>query len=241
MVSIVKKMHIRFSKILNDINSILVPEGCFGCNAHLSKGERLLCTVCRNQLPLTEYNYNDENPFDSIFYGRVPIKKSNSFLFFTENGIVKNLIHHLKYKNQEQIGAFLGEWCGELLLENNPPNIDIVIPVPLHKKKLRKRGYNQVSKFAQRIATRLDAKYEENALVKLKNTKTQTKKDRFFRWQTNQGLYAPNDQISLKNKKILLVDDVVTTGATLEACAKALEKVEGVTIYALTMAIVSKT
>lgn len=234
-------MRNRFSKILNDINSILVPEGCFGCNAHLHKGERLLCTVCRNQLPLTEYNYNDENPFDSIFYGRVPIKKSNSFLFFSENGIVKNLIHHLKYKNQEQIGAFLGEWCGAILRENKTPKFDLIIPVPLHKKKLKKRGYNQVSQFARKIASSLDTLYEENALIKLKNTKTQTKKDRFFRWQTNQDLYEANAQISLKDKHILLVDDVVTTGATLEACAKALEKVGGVTIYTLTMAIVSKT
>lgn len=234
-------MRNRFSKILNDINSILVPEGCFGCNAHLHKGERLLCTVCRNQLPLTEYNYNDENPFDSIFYGRVPIKKSNSFLFFSENGIVKNLIHHLKYKNQEQIGAFLGEWCGAILRENKTPKFDLIIPVPLHKKKLKKRGYNQVSQFARKIASSLDTLYEENALIKLKNTKTQTKKDRFFRWRTNQDLYEANAQISLKDKHILLVDDVVTTGATLEACAKALEKVGGVTIYTLTMAIVSKT
>jgi len=234
-------MHIRFSKILNDIHSILVPEGCFGCNAHLSKGERLLCTVCRNQLPLTEYNYNDENPFDSIFYGRVPIKKANSFLFFTENGIVKNIIHHLKYKNQEQIGAFLGEWCGAILSENNPPKIDMIIPVPLHKKKLKKRGYNQVSQFAQKIADHLNTHYEENGLIKLKNTKTQTKKDRFFRWQSNQNLYEVNSNMSFKNKSILLVDDVVTTGATLEACAKAFDNVEGVTIYTLTMAIVSKS
>lgn len=233
-------MYKRFSKILNDINSILVPKGCFGCNAHLHRGERFLCTVCRNQLPLTEYNYNDENPFDSIFYGRVAIKKSNSFLFFTENGIVKNLIHHLKYKNQEEIGTFLGDWCGTLISEGKtPPKIDIVIPVPLHKKKLKKRGYNQVSLFGQRIAHYLNADYEENALIKLKNTKTQTKKDRFFRWQSNQNLYALNHSISLENKNILIVDDVVTTGATLEACAKVLIETKGVTIYILTMAIVS--
>ncbi|WFO15268.1 hypothetical protein M601_015715 [Cellulophaga baltica 4] len=107
----------------------------------MSKGERLICTVCRNQLPLTEYTYNVENPFDSIFYGRVSVKKSSSFLFFTENGIVKNLIHHLKYKNQQQIGAFLGDWCGSKLKENgNIPSIDLVIPVPLHKKKLKKEA-----------------------------------------------------------------------------------------------------
>lgn len=231
-----------FSKIVNDINSILVPYTCFGCNTHLHKGERLLCTVCRNQLPLTEYNYNDENPFDRIFYGRVLVKKSNAFLFFSENGLVKNLIHHLKYKNQEEIGMFLGDWCGALIKESNTLSyIDLVIPVPLHKKKLKKRGYNQVSLFGKQIASHLNAEYQENVLIKTRNSKTQTKKDRFFRWQTNQDLYTLNKTIPMKHKNVLIVDDVVTTGATLEACANALRHVEGITIYFLTMAIVAKT
>ncbi|QWX83370.1 ComF family protein [Cellulophaga sp. HaHaR_3_176] len=231
----------RVSKILNDINRILVPKGCFGCNAQLSMGERQLCTLCRNQLPLTEYTYNVKNPFDSIFFGRVLIKKANSFLFFSKNGIVKNLIHNLKYKNQEQIGVFLGDWCGQIIKENNElENIDFVFPVPLHKKKQKKRGYNQVSLFADRIAYHINSKYIEDVLIKNKNTKTQTKKDRYFRWKSNQNLYSLNSNYILKNKNVLLVDDVVTTGATLEACAKALENIEGVSIYILTMAIVPK-
>ena len=95
-------MYSKLSNILNDINNILLPRVCFGCNTHLYKGERLICTVCRNQLPLTEYNYNDENAVDRIFYGRISIKKASSFLFFTKNGIVKNLIHQLKYKNRQE-------------------------------------------------------------------------------------------------------------------------------------------
>ena len=234
-------MFLSFSKILNDINSILVPSGCFGCNTHLRKGERLLCTLCRNQLPLTEYNYNDENPFDRIFYGRVPIKKSNAFLFFTENGIVKHLIHHLKYRNQEEIGAFLGDWCGTQIKERNVLHpIDLIFPVPLHKKKLKKRGYNQVSLFGKQIAHHLNTEYQEDVLIKTRNTKTQTKKDRFFRWQTNQNLYTLNKNVSLQHKNVLIVDDVVTTGATLEACANAIIHIEGVHIYFLTMAIVMK-
>ncbi|MDP5231181.1 MAG: phosphoribosyltransferase family protein [Cellulophaga sp.] len=234
-------MYIQLSKILNDINSILVPEGCFGCNAHLHRGERLLCTVCRNQLPLTDYSYNAENPFDSIFYGRVPIKKANSFLFFTENGIVKNLMHHLKYKNQEVVGEFLGNWCGPILKEDahlKNTTIDFIFPVPLHKNKQRKRGYNQVSLFAKRIAHHLNSNFYEDVLIKTRNSKTQTKKDRFFRWQSNQNLYVLNNNYSLRNKTVLLVDDVVTTGATLEACTKELSEIEGITIYILTMAMV---
>ncbi len=224
------------SNILNHINKILIPLGCFGCNAPMRKGERLICTVCRNQLPLTEYNYTDENPVDRIFYGRIDIRKANSFLFFTQNGIVKNIIHHLKYKNQEQIGTFFGDWYAQLIKERL--EIDIVVPVPLHKKKLKKRGYNQVTLFGKQLAHHLNAEYNENVLLKTANTKTLTKKNRFSRWKANQDLYKLIDSEYISGKTILLVDDVITTGATIEACAIALKKAKEVTIYVATIAVV---
>ncbi len=232
-------MYSKFSNILNDINSVLFPRVCFGCNARLNRGEYHLCTVCRNQLPLTEYSFNVENAVDRIFFGRNTIKKANSFLFFIENGIVKNMIHHLKYRNQEQIGAFLGDWHGHIIAENNYiDKIDYVIPVPLHHKKLKKRGYNQVSEFGKRLAHHLDAEFLENALIKTANTKTQTKKGRIGRWQNNKALYMLNDPLNLLNKNILLVDDVITTGATMEICANTLHEAKGVTIYITSMAVV---
>ncbi|WP_342039456.1 ComF family protein [Cellulophaga fucicola] len=224
------------SNILNHINKILMPLGCFGCNTPLLLGERLICTVCRNQLPLTEYNFTDENPVDRIFYGRIDIKKVNSFLFFTKNGIVKNIIHHLKYKNQEQIGAFFGQWYAQSIKERL--DIDIVAPVPLHKRKLTKRGYNQVSLFGKELALHLDATYKEDTLFKTVNTRTLTKRNRFSRWKANQDLYKVLDEDSIAGKTILLVDDVITTGATIEACAIALKKAKGVTIYVATIAVV---
>lgn len=229
----------KLSKILNDINTILVPVVCFGCNTHLVKGERLLCTVCRNSLPLTEYNFIDENPIDRIFYGRINVKKASSLLFFVENGIVKNLIHHLKYKNQEEIGSFLGDWYGMMLNENKElTDIDYVVPVPLHKRKLRNRGYNQVTLFGKRLAHYLNAEFKDNLLIKTSNTKTQTKKNRVYRWQNNQELYMLSDTTILQGKNVLLVDDVLTTGATLEACSMALHETKNVTIYIATMAVV---
>lgn len=229
----------QFSKIVNDINTVLLPTVCFGCNAHLNRGEQHLCTVCRNHLPITDYTFNEENPIDRIFYGRIPIKKASSFLFFTENGIVQRLIHHLKYRKQEQIGGFLGDWYGQILKENQfLDEIDLVIPVPLHKKKLKKRGYNQVTVFAKRLAHILGAEYRDDILIKTANTKTQTTKGRIGRWQSNRALYTITGSSLLKNKSILLVDDVITSGATMEICAKALQEATATTIYITSMAVV---
>lgn len=229
----------KLSKVINDINSILVPIVCFGCNAHLSRGEQQLCTVCRNNLPLTDYTFNEENTLDRIFYGRIHIIKASSFLFFTENGIVQQLMHHLKYKNQEQIGVFIGDWYGQFLKNNgNLNHIDLVIPVPLHKKKLRQRGYNQVVLFAKRIAFHIEADYVDTILVKTANTKTQTRKTRIGRWQDNKALYTLTNAKFLKNKKVLLLDDVITSGATMEICAKALQEADGISIYIASMAVV---
>ena len=220
---------------------MLLPRVCFGCNAHLNRGEQHLCTVCRNHLPLTDYTFNEENALDRIFYGRINVKKASSFLFFSEKGIVKELIHHLKYKNQEQIGFFLGDWYGQILKENGFLNaIDMVIPVPLHKKKLKQRGYNQVAEFAKRIAFHIDAEYIDHLLIKTANSKTQTAKTRIGRWQSNKALYTLADQDFLKGKHVLLVDDVITSGATMEICGKALQQAEGITIYMASMAVVQQ-
>lgn len=234
-------LYSNLTKILNDINNILVPLVCFGCNAHLIRGEEHLCTVCRNQLPLTDYNFNAENPIDRIFYGRIVVKKASSFLFFAENSIVQRIIHHLKYRNQEQIGTFLGKWYGQILKNDSAlAKIDVVVPVPLHKKKLKKRGYNQVGLFAKELAFHLNAQYMPDALIKTANTKTQTTKGRIGRWQSKKALFTLSNADTLKNKTILLVDDVITSGATMETCAKTLHEAEEITIYLTSMAVVQQ-
>lgn len=228
------------ANILNDINTVILPKVCFGCNAHLSRGEEHLCTLCRNDLPLTEYNFNVENPVDRIFYGRIDVKKASSFLFFRENSIVQQLIHHLKYRNQPQIGVFLGDWYGQRLKEENSliAEIDFVVPVPLHRIKMRKRGYNQVSLFAKRLAHYLNAELVENVLKKTANTRTQTKKGRIGRWHGNKALYILENSDKLKYKKVLLVDDVITTGATMEICARTLLQVPGIDLYIASISVV---
>ena len=224
--------------IVNDINSVLFPEVCFGCNARLSGGEYLLCTTCRHDLPLTDYNLTDENPVDRMFYGRVNIKKAASFLIFSEIGMVKNLLHYLKYRNQQQIGAFFGDWFGHQLANEDKVKVDVIVGVPLHRRKQRKRGYNQLTLFGKRLAHHLNCTYREDIIKKNQNRRTQTKKNRLARWKNTSALYQLQDVESIKDKKIMLVDDVITTGATMEACVTALELGGPSQIYVVSMAIV---
>ncbi|WP_235855773.1 ComF family protein [Flagellimonas aequoris] len=227
------------AKIINEINNILLPRVCFGCNTQLFRGESILCAVCRHDVPLTDHNYLEENAVDRIFYGRIPIKKAASFTFFSKNGLIKNLLHWLKYKNQEQIGGFLGDWCGAQLKNDlGLDNIEVVIPVPLHPKKLKKRGYNQVALFAQKIAENIHAEYRDDVLLKVINTKTQTKKDRQLRWETSKEAFVLNPKAEINFRHVLLVDDVITTGATIEICTRTLLEQHNLEISVLSMAMV---
>jgi len=177
---------------------------------------------------------------DRAFYGRVPIKKGAAFLYFEEKGIVKNLIHNLKYKGQNQISSFLGDWFGSRLRSaDDSPKIDLVIPVPLHPKKRRKRGYNQVDEFGKKLAAHLDAEFTDSILLKSRNTTTQTTKNRWHRFKYQQGEYHVEGLDLIRDKRILLVDDVITTGATMESCTKALQQAPGVEVYLGAMACVA--
>ena len=229
----------KISKILNDVNTILFPHLCFGCNARLYRGEKHLCTICRDQIPLTEHNFEAENEVDKVFYGRINIQKAAAFLYFEEEGIVKNLVHHLKYKGREEIGTLLGDWFGSLVKNQDLHlQIDLVIPVPLHRRKQKKRGYNQVSKFAERLAFHLQAEYNETLLVKRAHTRTQTTKDRWLRYRDQEGQFVVENPLELHNRSVLLVDDVITTGATMESCGKVLLQAENVRLYLAAMACV---
>ena len=212
---------------------------CFGCNAHLYRGEPLLCAFCRHELPLTEYHFGVENPVDRIFYGRTRFEKASSMLFYEEKGCVQALLHQLKYKGQQHIGDFLGTWYGELL-RNDPalPKIDWILPVPLHRRKLRTRGYNQCSQFGKRISAALGAIYSEQILIRQKFGKTQTSLDRLTRWESTLDAFALYNPAEIRGCRILLLDDVITTGATLEACCQTLNTVGEVEIYLASMAVV---
>ncbi|WP_317168364.1 MULTISPECIES: ComF family protein [unclassified Polaribacter] len=186
---------------------------------------------------MTNFTNYCENKITKTFYGRIIIEKANSLLFYRKTGITKKLIHELKYKGNEEVGVFFGNWLGEILIENNEfLDVDVIIPVPLHPKKRRERGYNQVSKFGETLSHHLEKPFVENILLRTSTSKTQTFKARFERFNNNDTKFQLSNLTALKNKHILLIDDVITTGATLEACAKELQKIEGVKISILTMA-----
>ena len=224
-------------KILTDFFRIFYPELCANCDNQLTQNEEVLCTFCRHDLPLTNYADYSENKITKAFYGRIVIEKANSLLFYRKEGVTKKLIHELKYKGNEKIGVFFGNWLGEILKENNEfSDIDYIVPVPLHPKKMRQRGYNQVTKFGESLSYHLKKPFEEGILLRTSTSKTQTFKARFERFNNIDTKFLLNNKTIINNKHILLIDDVITTGATLEACAKELQKSAGVRISILTMA-----
>ncbi|MEO6348029.1 MAG: phosphoribosyltransferase family protein [Aquaticitalea sp.] len=218
--------------------NLFFPKVCLACDGHLGDNEAYICTFCRNELPITNFHSEDDNAVAKRLYGRVNYKHATSLLWFNKKGIVQHLIHNLKYKGHEEVGVFIGQWLGEELRQLEVyKDIDVVVPVPLHKSKLRKRGYNQVDKFGMAIAKALNVEYNSKVLVKTKATSTQVFKDRLKRILTHEADFSISESHSLKGKHILLVDDIITTGATLEACANELLTIEGVTISVATMAI----
>ena len=173
-----------------------------------------------------------------VLYGRVKLEHATALLRFEKKGIVQQLLHKLKYKGYEDIGLLLGGWLGTELKEMGDYNdIDIVIPVPLHKRKLKKRGYNQVEKFAKEVASILEVPYKDRVLQKSSSTSTQVFKKRIARWIDKDEVFTLANPSLIANKHILLCDDIITTGATIEACANELLKAPNVKISVVTMAI----
>ena len=223
-----------FKSIIN----LLFPKVCYACLNLLHDNEDTICVSCRHDLPVTNFHFDDDETVKKVLYGRAKIQQGTALFRFEKKGLVQQLIHGLKYRGYEHIGFLLGNWLGsELKTLEAYQNIDMVIPVPLHKKKLRKRGYNQVTKFGQQLAKNLNADYVDNVLVKITNTTSQTTKQRLTRWMNNDELFAVINTATIENKHILLVDDLITTGATLEACITVLNKAKNIKISIATMAI----
>ena len=224
--------------MVKNLLNLFFPKICEACSNMLIDNELILCTSCRHQLPVTNFHFDDSEAVKNVVYGRVKLEHATALLHFSKKGIVQELLHNLKYRGHEHIGEFFGKWLGaELSTIKAYKSIDVVIPVPLYKSRLRKRGYNQVAKFGKEIADSINADYIDTVLVKDKATKTQVFKGRLKRWNDDGALFSIAENESLKGKHILLVDDIITTGATAENCATELLKINNIKLSFATMAI----
>jgi ComF family protein len=189
-------------------------------------------------MPLTQHHKNPENDAFKKFYGRIPVEQVSALVYFHKKGIVQELIHSLKYRGQEAIGTVLGEWYAEELKSSQLlQTVDAIIPVPLHPKKLRERGYNQVTEFGNALAKKLEIPVNNSILYRQVYSKTQSQKNRLGRTEGIDTIFGVSFDEKDHNKHFLLIDDVITTGATLEVCAKALLKIPGTKISIVCMAM----
>lgn len=211
------------ANVMEDFVGLFYPRCCIACHANLLHGEEVLCTRCLSQLPRTSYHTVMDNPVRLRLAGRLPLAFGFAFLRFRKSGLVQSLLHELKYNNRPEVGVRIGKLYGlDLLTAGYAGAFDLIIPVPLHPSRIRKRGYNQSAKFAEGLGETLQTKWEESISLRTGATSTQTKKGRTDRWSNVQNAFSISAKTSIEGQRILLVDDVITTGATLEACGQHL-------------------
>jgi len=222
---------------IKDFLFLFFPRLCQGCGRPLFRHEILLCLKCLCRLPETQFHMFEGNPVEMVFWGRVDIERAASFLFFNKKGLTQTLLHALKYKKCREIGFFLGEMYGERLKTTPAFSMaDLIIPIPLHPKKLYRRGYNQSEIIGNGLSKALHIPLKTGILVRNIDNPTQTRKNRFQRWKNVESIFSVNHSEELSGKHIILVDDVLTTGATLEASIHALKDKADVRISIITLA-----
>ena len=227
--------------LFNDTLHLFYPHVCTGCGSDLVSESNLICLKCISILPQTNYALHANNPIEKIFWGRIPLVAAHSEFYFLKESLVQELIHQLKYKGNKDIGFYMGEIMGKSLLESNRfKTIDALIPLPLNTAKEHKRGYNQAAIICDGMSAVMNIPVIKNVVFRQRFTDTQTKKHRTERWQNVADSFVIKDPGKLRGKHLLLVDDVVTTGATLEACGATMLSVDGVKLSIAALAQASK-
>lgn len=226
-----------FREVFNSLSHVAYPQICEACKQPLGYGEKIICLLCDYNLPKTRYHLHRQNPMEKKFYGRVNINRATAFYFFQKEGKVQQLIHALKYRAQTEVGVFLGQlYSHDLAKVDDFKKTDLIIPVPLHPLKEKKRGFNQSNYIAEGMVEGLKTEWKKDILIRSQFTETQTRKRRLARWSNVETIFKVVNESAVKEKNILLVDDVMTTGATAEACAVELQKVGAKEINIATLA-----
>ena len=222
--------------IFRDFLSLFFPDLCAVCRERLSEGEQHICTDCLLLLPKTNFHLQPDNRLEQFFAGRIPFEHIAAFAYFVKGGSIQQIIHELKYNSNPEIGCFIGQLCGENIKDSEfISSVDLLVPIPLHPKRQKQRGYNQSLEICKGISDITKIPVDNHTLIRTINNPSQTKNSRFDRWKNVEDIFSITDETVFHNKHILLVDDVITTGSTLESCAKEILKCAGsrISIFAV--------
>lgn len=232
---------LRLKEIRDSILHVVFPHVCDGCGSDLLNVESNLCIRCLYSLPQTNFEKHAGNPVEKLFWGRMQLVNASASFYFTKESLIQHLMHQFKYRRNKDLGLQLGRIMGKILKSSGRlDGVDALIPLPLYPKKERKRGYNQATVLCEGIAEVCNLPVLNKVISRRQHTETQTKKGRIDRWQNIEGKFLLRDTLSIQDKHLLLVDDVVTTGATLEACGNELLLAEGVKLSIATLCVASR-
>lgn len=221
----------------SDLLGLVFPQICVSCGNNLFIHENVICSKCLYHIPRTQISDMEDNMVARLFWGRVSLKYCTAYFYYNKGSKYQNIIHNLKYQGKQYIGSEFGKIFGSALRTTNLVSVDVVVPIPLHARKLRKRGFNQSEVIAKGIAESMDRKMDADALERVVDTDSQTRRSRYQRWENVDGIFKVIKPEVFKNSHILLVDDVVTTGSTIESCASEILKIEGATVSMAALAI----
>ncbi len=228
---------IKISEYLEDFLNLIFPQTCAACGTGLLRYEKIICTYCLHSFPKTNFHKDKDNAIKRLFYGRVKLEEAAAFYFFQKSTKYQQLIHRLKYKGEKEIGFELGKFYGNDLLESDFQNVDVIIPIPLHPSRQKSRGYNQSEWIAMGLAESLKKEVDTKTIFRAVATETQTRKSKTERWDNVKSIFQLRETKTLENKHLLIVDDVITTGSTLEACANTLLQIPNVKISIAALAV----
>jgi ComF family protein len=227
--------------IADDFVSLFLPRLCLACRVHLVRGERILCTGCLLSIARTDFHHRRDNMIEKVFWGRCLVERAAAFSVYNRGSRIRKLVHSLKYEGRRDIGIALGELYGSVLAESGfMESIDLIIPVPLHPVRQRQRGYNQSECIARGLSASTGVAYRNDIMIRVAGAGSQTSRGRYERWENVQGLFSVRKPGQINGKHILVVDDVITTGSTIEACVTALQSAGNVRVSVAALAAAQK-